>query len=212
MKWRDDQEVIRPASNPLSPTGGVVGLWGNLAPDGAIVKVAGLKHVKHRGPARVFDGEEACFAAVSARDYSEGDVLVIRYEGAKGGPGMREMLSTTAALYGQGVENIALITDGRFSGATRGLCVGHVGPEAQEGGAIALVKDGDIITIDADAGTIELEVDAAELERRKAEWKPKRTNYQSGALWKFAQGVGPAHLGAVTHPGAEAETHVYADI
>ena len=213
VKWRDDQEVIRPASNPLSPTGGVVGLWGNLAPDGAIVKVAGLKHVKHRGPARVFDGEEACFAAVSARDYSEGDVLVIRYEGAKGGPGMREMLSTTAALSGQGRgDKVALVTDGRFSGGTRGLCVGHVGPEAQEGGAIALVKDGDIITIDADAGTIELEVDAAELERRKAEWKPKRTNYQSGALWKFAQGVGPAHLGAVTHPGAEAETHVYADI
>ncbi|WP_296598284.1 dihydroxy-acid dehydratase, partial [Phenylobacterium sp.] len=130
----------------------------------------------------------------------------------KGGPGMREMLSTTAAIKGQGVENIALITDGRFSGATRGLCIGHVGPEAQAGGPIALVKDGDIIAIDADAGTIELEVDAAELERRKAAWTPRKTNYQSGAIWKFAQGVGPAHLGAVTHPGAEAETHVYADI
>jgi dihydroxy-acid dehydratase len=212
VKWRSDQDVIRPVSNPLSPTGGVVGLWGSLAPDGAIVKVAGLKHIKHRGPARVFDGEDACFAAVEARDYNEGDVLVIRYEGAKGGPGMREMLSTTAALYGQGVENIALITDGRFSGATRGLCIGHVGPEAQDGGPIALVKDGDIIAIDADAGTIELEVDAAELERRKADWKPKRTNYQSGALWKFAQGVGPVHLGATTHPGGAAETHVYADI
>jgi len=212
VKWRDDQEVIRPVSSPLSPTGGVVGLWGNLAPDGAIVKVAGLKHVKHRGPARVFDGEEACFAAVEARDYNEGDVLVIRYEGAKGGPGMREMLSTTAALYGQGVENIALITDGRFSGATRGLCIGHVGPEAQQGGPIALVKDGDMISIDAEAGTIELEVDPAELERRKQDWAPKKTNYQTGALWKFAQGVGPAHLGAVTHPGGEAETHVYADI
>jgi dihydroxy-acid dehydratase len=212
VQWRDDQEVIRPVSSPLSPTGGVVGLWGNLAPDGAIVKVAGLKHIKHRGPARVFDGEEACFAAVEARDYKEGDVLVIRYEGAKGGPGMREMLSTTAAIYGQGVENIALITDGRFSGATRGLCVGHVGPEAQEGGPIALVKDGDVITIDAETGTIELEVDAAELERRKADWKPRRTNYQSGAIWKFAQAVGPAHLGATTHPGAAAETHVYADI
>ncbi|HEY0646393.1 dihydroxy-acid dehydratase [Phenylobacterium sp.] len=212
VEWRDDQEVIRPISNPLSPTGGVVGLWGNLAPDGAIVKVAGLKHIKHRGPARVFDGEEACFAAVEARDYKEGDVLVIRYEGAKGGPGMREMLSTTAAIYGQGVENIALITDGRFSGATRGLCVGHVGPEAQEGGPIALVKDGDIITIDAETGTIELEVDAAELERRRADWKPRKTNYQSGAIWKFAQAVGPAHLGATTHPGAAAETHVYADI
>ncbi|TAL32119.1 dihydroxy-acid dehydratase [Phenylobacterium sp.] len=212
VKWRDDQEVIRPVSNPLSPTGGVVGLWGNLAPDGAIVKVAGLKHIKHRGPARVFDGEEACFAAVEARDYKEGDVLVIRYEGAKGGPGMREMLSTTAALYGQGVENIALITDGRFSGATRGLCVGHVGPEAQAGGPIGLVKDGDIISIDAETGSIELEVDAAELERRKADWKPRKTNYQTGAIWKFAQMVGPVHLGATTHPGAAAETHVFADL
>jgi dihydroxy-acid dehydratase len=212
VKWREDQEVIRPVSNPLSPTGGVVGLWGSLAPEGAIVKVAGLKHTKHRGPARVFNGEEAAFAAVEARDYKEGDVLVIRYEGPKGGPGMREMLSTTAALYGQGVENIALITDGRFSGATRGLCIGHVGPEAQEGGPIALVQDGDIISIDADAGSIELEVAPDELARRKADWRPHRTNYQSGALWKFAQGVGPAHLGAVTHPGAASETHVYADL
>jgi dihydroxy-acid dehydratase len=212
VKWRDDQEVIRPITNPLSPTGGVVGLWGNLAPDGAIVKVAGLKHIKHRGPARVFDGEDACFNAVEARDYKEGDVLVIRYEGAKGGPGMREMLSTTAALYGQGVENIALITDGRFSGATRGLCVGHVGPEAQTGGPIALVKDGDIITIDAETGAITLEVDDAELARRKADWKPRKTNYQSGAIWKFAQMVGPVHLGATTHPGAAGETHVFADI
>jgi dihydroxy-acid dehydratase len=215
VQWRDDQEVIRPVSNPLSPTGGVVGLWGSLAPDGCITKVAGLKHTKHRGPARVFDGEEACFAAVTARDYKEGDVLVIRYEGPKGGPGMREMLSTTAALYGQGVENIALITDGRFSGATRGLCIGHVGPEAAVGGPIALVKDGDIISIDADAGTIDLEVDPIELEHRAhllAQEEPRRTNYQSGAVWKFAQSVGPAHLGAVTHPGAAAETHVYADI
>src|SRR4051812_28414005 len=213
--WRDDQDVIRPVSNPLTPTGGVVGLWGSLAPDGAIVKVAGLKHNKHRGPARVFDGEEACFAAVEARDYKEGDVLVIRYEGPKGGPGMREMLSTTAAIYGQGVENIALITDGRFSGATRGLCIGHVGPEAAAGGPIALVKDGDIITIDAEAGTIELEVDPIELEHRAhelAKEEPRRTNYGSGAIWKFAKGVGPAHLGAVPHPGAAAESHVYADI
>jgi dihydroxy-acid dehydratase len=211
--WNDDQDVIRPVSNPLSPTGGVVGLWGSLAPDGAIVKVAGLGHRKHRGPARVFDGEEACFAAVEARDYEEGDVLVIRYEGPRGGPGMREMLSTTAAIYGQGIsDKVALITDGRFSGATRGLCIGHVGPEAQAGGPIALVKDGDIIAIDADAGTIELEVDPIELEHRAREWAPRKTNYGSGALWKFAQGVGPAHLGAVTHPGAAAEAHVYADI
>jgi len=213
--WNDDQDVIRPASRPISPTGGVVGLWGSLAPDGAIVKVAGLKHTRHRGPARVFDGEEACFAAVEARQYKEGDVLVIRYEGPRGGPGMREMLSTTAAIYGQGVENIALITDGRFSGATRGLCIGHVGPEAAAGGPIALVKDGDIISIDADAGTIELEVDPIELEHRAyllSQEPPRQTGYASGALWKYAQLVGPAHLGAVTHPGAAHERHVYADI
>jgi dihydroxy-acid dehydratase len=164
----------------------------------------------------VFDGEEACFAAVEARDYKEGDVLVIRYEGPKGGPGMREMLSTTAAIYGQGIsDKVALITDGRFSGATRGLCIGHVGPEAQAGGPIALVKDGDIISIDADAGAIELEVDPIELEHRAhqlAQEPPRKTHYGSGALWKFAQGVGPAYLGAVTHPGAAAEQHVYADI
>jgi dihydroxy-acid dehydratase len=211
--WRPDQDVIRPASDPLSPTGGLVGLWGSLAPDGAIVKVAGLKHTRRRGPARVFDGEEACFEAVQRRDYRPGDVLVIRYEGPRGGPGMREMLSTTAAIYGQGIsDQVALITDGRFSGATRGLCVGHVGPEAQVGGPIALVKDGDIISIDAEAGTIELEVDGIELEHRARAWEPRATNYQSGAIWKFAQWVGPAHLGAVTHPGARAETHVYADL
>jgi dihydroxy-acid dehydratase len=210
--WRDDQEVIRPASDPLSPTGGVVGLWGTLAPDGAIVKVAGLKHLKHRGPARVFDGEAACFEAVEKRDYKEGDVLVIRYEGPRGGPGMREMLSTTAALYGQGVENIALITDGRFSGATRGLCIGHVGPEAQLGGPIALVKDGDMIAIDAVAGTIDLLVNEIELEHRARAWRAHKTDYNSGALWKFAQIVGPAHQGAVTHPGGAAETRPYSDL
>jgi dihydroxy-acid dehydratase len=210
--WRDDQDVIRPVSNPLSPTGGVVGLWGSLAPDGGIVKVAGLKHQVHRGPARVFDGEAACFEAVSNRDYKEGDVLVIRYEGPKGGPGMREMLSTTAAIYGQGVENIALITDGRFSGATRGLCIGHVGPEAAVGGPIALVQDGDIISIDATQGTIDLEVDPIELENRRRHWQPRGHDYNSGAIWKFAQLVGPAYLGATTHPGAAKETHVYADI
>jgi dihydroxy-acid dehydratase len=212
VTWRE-QKVIRPVSNPITPTGGVVGLYGSLAPEGAIVKVAGLGHTKHRGPAHVFDGEEACFAAVQAGDYQDGEVLVIRYEGPRGGPGMREMLSTTAALYGQGrSDRLALITDGRFSGATRGLCVGHVGPEAQVGGPIALIKDGDIIAIDAEAGTIELEVDPAELERRKAAWSPRRTNYNSGAIWKFAQQVGPACNGAVTQPGAKAETHVYADL
>jgi len=214
VKWRDDQVVIRPVTNPLSPTGGVVGLWGSLAPDGAIVKVAGMtSHRAHRGPARVFDGEEACFAAVERGDYKDGEVLVIRYEGPKGGPGMREMLSTTAALSGQGRgDKVALITDGRFSGGTRGLCIGHVGPEAQDGGPIALIKDGDIIAIDADAGTIELEVDPIELERRRQHWSPRTTGYGSGALWKFAQGVGPAHLGAVTHPGRRGERHVYADL
>jgi len=214
VSWRDDQEVIRPVSNPLSPTGGVVGLWGSLAPDGAIVKVAGMaSHRSHRGPARVFDGEQACFEAVERGDYKDGDVLVIRYEGARGGPGMREMLSTTAALTGQGRgDKVALVTDGRFSGATRGLCIGHVGPEAQMGGPIGLVQDGDIIFIDADAGVLDLEVDPAELERRRKAWKPRVTDYGSGALWKYAQIVGPAHQGAVTHPGMAGERHVYADI
>ncbi|MCA6261086.1 dihydroxy-acid dehydratase [Phenylobacterium sp.] len=214
VAWREDQEVIRPVSNPLSPTGGVVGLWGSLAPDGAIVKVAGMaSHRSHRGPARVFDGEQACFEAVERGDYKDGDVLVIRYEGARGGPGMREMLSTTAALTGQGRgDKVALVTDGRFSGATRGLCIGHVGPEAQMGGPIGLVRDGDIIFIDADAGVLDLEVDPAELERRRQAWKPRVTDYGSGALWKYAQIVGPAHQGAVTHPGMAGERHVYADI
>jgi dihydroxy-acid dehydratase len=211
--WNPDQEVIRPVSNPLSPTGGVVGLKGSLAPEGAIVKVAGLKQQVFRGPARVFDGEQACFDAVERRDYKAGDVLVIRYEGPRGGPGMREMLSTTAAIYGQDMgDKVALITDGRFSGATRGFCIGHVGPEAQEGGPIALVKDGDIIALDAIKGTMELEVSAEELAERRKAWKPHVHNYQSGALWKYAQGVGPAYAGAVTHPGAHAETHVYADL
>jgi dihydroxy-acid dehydratase len=214
VKWRDDQVVIRPVSNPLSPTGGVVGVWGSLAPDGGIVKVAGMQsHRSHRGPARVFDGEQACFDAVERGDYKDGDVLVIRYEGPRGGPGMREMLSTTAALSGQGRgDKVALITDGRFSGGTRGLCIGHVGPEAQLGGPIALVKDGDIIHIDADAGVLDLEVDPIELENRARHWSAPKTNYNSGSLWKYAQLVGPAHHGAVTHPGGEAETHMYADI
>jgi dihydroxy-acid dehydratase len=211
--WRSDQEVIRPASQPLSPNGGVVGLWGSLAPDGAIVKVAGLDHLKHVGPARVFDGEEACFKAVETGDYKDGDVLVIRYEGPRGGPGMREMLSTTAAIYGQGMgDKVALITDGRFSGATRGLCIGHVGPEAAVGGPIGLVEDGDIIAIDAEAGTIDLQVDEATLATRRAALKPRETQYGSGAIWKFAQTVGPASNGAVTHPGFAGERHVYADL
>ena len=213
VRFNPDQKVIYPAGAPISPTGGVVGLWGSLAPDGAIVKVAGLEKLQFTGPARVFDGEDACFKAVENRQYKEGDVLVIRYEGPKGGPGMREMLSTTAALYGQGMgDKVALITDGRFSGATRGFCVGHVGPEAQEGGPIGLIEDGDIISIDADKGTIDLRLTPAELQARKRKWKPRETAYGSGTLAKFAKLVGPAHLGAVTHEGFAGERHVYADI
>ncbi len=213
IRWNSSQPVIRPVSAPLSPTGGVVGLRGNLAPEGAIVKVAGMHHLRFSGPARVFDCEEDAFHAVESRQYREGDVIVIRYEGPKGGPGMREMLSTTAALYGQGMgEKVALITDGRFSGATRGFCVGHVGPEAAEGGPIGLLRHGDRITIDAQSGLIEVDLSAEELAARRADWMPRPTNYNSGAIWRFARTVGPACLGAVTHPGAKAETEVYADI
>jgi len=208
-----DNKVIRPVSNPLSPTGGVVGLRGSLAPDGAIVKVAGLHRLQFEGPARVFDCEEDCFAAVEARSINKGEVLIIRYEGPKGGPGMREMLSTTAALYGLGLgEHVALITDGRFSGGTRGFCIGHVGPEAADGGPIALVEDGDTIRIDAEAGTIDLDVADDVLAARRAAWRPRVNDYQSGALYRYARNVGPASLGALTHPGARAERHVYADI
>jgi len=213
ITWNPDQKVIYPVSNPLSPTGGVVGLRGSLAPEGAIVKVAGMHRLQFTGPARVFDREEEAFAAVENRDIAEGSVIVIRYEGPKGGPGMREMLATTAALYGQGMgEKVALITDGRFSGATRGFCIGHVGPEAAECGPIALVENGDAIAIDAEAGTIDLLVDAAVLDERRAKWQPRSNDYQAGALWRYAHNVGRAVKGAVTHPGAAAETHVYADI
>jgi dihydroxy-acid dehydratase len=208
-----NQDIVRPTSAPISPTGGVVGLRGNLAPQGAIVKVAGMKNLKFRGPARCFDCEEDAFAAVEQKNYKAGEVLVIRYEGPRGGPGMREMLSTTAAIYGQGMgDKVALITDGRFSGATRGFCIGHVGPEAAVGGPIGLLRDGDIISIDAEAGTMTVELSDAELAARRKAWKPRRHDYQSGTLWKYAQTVGDAEKGAVTHPGAKAETHVYADI
>ena len=213
VTWNPDQKVIYPASAPISPTGGVVGLRGNLAPDGAIVKVAGLHELVFEGPARVFDCEEETFAAVEARLINEGEVVVIRYEGPKGGPGMREMLSTTAALYGQGMgEKVALITDGRFSGATRGFCIGHVGPEAADGGPIALIQNGDIIRIDAELGTIDVQLSDGELAERRKAWSPRVSDYGSGALWRYARNVGPAYKGAVTHPGAAAETHVYADI
>ncbi|MEY3832741.1 MAG: hypothetical protein RLZZ130_219 [Pseudomonadota bacterium] len=213
ITWNPNQKVIYPATAPITPTGGVVGLRGTLAPDGAIVKVAGMDRLTFTGPAQVFDCEEDCFAAVEAREIREGSVIVIRYEGPKGGPGMREMLSTTAALYGQGMgEKVALITDGRFSGATRGFCIGHVGPEAAECGPIALIEDGDEIMIDAETGVIDLNVPAEVLAERRKHWAPRSTDYGSGAIWRYAQNVGPAYKGAVTHPGGSAETHVFADI
>ncbi len=213
VRFPADQDVVRQVQAPLSATGGVVGLRGTLAPEGAIVKVAGLASLRFQGTALCFDSEEEAFAAVQARAYKAGDVIVIRYEGPKGGPGMREMLSTTAAIYGQGMgEQVALITDGRFSGATRGFCVGHVGPEAAAAGPIALIQNGDRIAIDANAGTIDLHVPPAELATRRATWHPRATQYGSGAVWKFAQAVGPARLGAVTHPGAAAELIAYADL
>ncbi|GAA3853161.1 dihydroxy-acid dehydratase [[Pseudomonas] carboxydohydrogena] len=213
VKWNPHQDVVRPADKPITVTGGVVGMKGNLAPDGAIVKVAGMSVLKFTGPARVFDCEEDAFEAVDKRTYKEGEVIVIRYEGPKGGPGMREMLATTAALYGQGMgAKVALITDGRFSGATRGFCVGHVGPEAAIGGPIGLIQNGDIIELDAEAGTLNVKLSDAELAERRKAWKPRETGTGSGALWKYAQQVGPAIKGAVTHPGRAGEKSCYADI
>ncbi len=211
-----DGRVIYPSATPLSETGGVVGLSGNLAPDGAIVKIAGMEknQIVFSGPANVFECEEDAFEAVKQRKYKEGEVIVIRNEGPAGGPGMREMLSTTAALSGQGMgKKVALITDGRFSGATRGFCVGHIGPESAHGGPIALLRNGDLITIDALKGTLAVDLTEEELSKRKSEWKgPKKTYYSSGALWKYAQLVGPTREGAVTQPGAKAESHVYMDL
>jgi len=213
VKLPEDQDVVYPVKKPIHPTGGVVGLKGNLAPKGAIVKIARLSELVFEGPARVFDGEQAAFEAVQKREYEEGDVIVIRYEGPKGGPGMREMLSTTAALYGQGTGGkVALITDGRFSGGTRGFCIGHVSPEAQDGGPIGLIQDGDIIRIDAEKGTVDVKLSDEELAMRKKNWKPHDHNYQSGAIWKYTQTVGSAEKGAVTHPGAKAEKHVFVDL
>jgi dihydroxy-acid dehydratase len=213
ITFNPGQKVIYPVSNPITPTGGVVGLRGSLAPEGAIVKVAGMEVLKFEGTARCFDCEEDAFAAVTNEDYAAGDVIVIRYEGPKGGPGMREMLSTTSAIYGQGNgDKVALITDGRFSGATRGFCIGHVGPEAADGGPIALIEDGDKISIDAEAGTIDLLVDDAVLAERKANWTAREHDFASGTLWKYTQTVGPAYKGAVTHPGGQKEKKQYADI
>ena len=213
VEFNENQKVIRPYNNPLSPTGGVVGLKGNLAPDGAIVKVAGLENTFFEGYARCFDCEEDAFECVSNEDYEIGEVIVIRYEGPKGGPGMREMLSTTGAIYGQGKgEKVALITDGRFSGATRGFCVGHVGPEAALGGPIGLLRTGDIIDIDAKKGTINVRLSKKELATRRRKWKARKSDFGSGTLWKYAQTVGPAYLGAPTHPGKKKEVKDYSEI
>ena len=213
VEYPEGQKVVRRISDPISPTGGVVGLRGNLAPQGAIVKVAGMKNLRFTGPALCFDCEEDAFAAVNEGRFKSGQVIVIRYEGPRGGPGMREMLRTTAAIYGRGMgDDVALITDGRFSGGTRGFCIGHIGPEAAVGGPIGLLRDGDVITIDAVACTLDVALTEDELKRRRAEWKPRQHEFQSGALWKYAQQVGDAEKGAVTHPGAKAETHIYADL
>ena len=213
VKFNKNQKVMRTHNQPLSPDGGVVGLKGNLAPDGAIVKVAGLKKLQFTGKARCFDTEEAAYKAVKHKKYKDGDIIIIRYEGPKGGPGMREMLQTTGAIYGQGKgEKVALITDGRFSGATRGFCIGHVGPEASVGGPIALLRNGDIIDLDAKKGTINVRLSKKELAKRRKKWKPKKINFGNGTLWKYAQTVGPAYLGAPTHPGAKEEVRTYADI
>ncbi len=213
VKFNSKQKVMRKYNNPLSPDGGVVGMKGNLAPEGAIVKVAGLKKLQFTGRARCFDTEESAYKAVKNRRYKDGDIIIIRYEGPKGGPGMREMLQTTGAIYGQGKgEKVALITDGRFSGATRGFCIGHVGPEASVGGPIALLRNGDIIDLDAKKGTINVRLSKKELDKRRKKWKPKKINFGNGTLWKYAQTVGPAYLGAPTHPGGKNEVKTYADI
>jgi dihydroxy-acid dehydratase len=212
IKFNEDQDVVYRPEKPLSPTGGVVTLRGNLAEDGAVVKIAGMQNdaLIFTGSALCFDSEEECFKAVERKEYKAGDVFVIRYEGPKGGPGMREMLATTAAIYGQGMgSKVALITDGRFSGGTRGFCVGHVSPEAAVGGMIALLRDGDQITIDAINGTINVDLSDAEIVARKAAWKARENDYQSGVLWKYAQTVGSARLGAVTHLGAKKEKISY---
>ena len=208
-----DQDVVLPTAAPISPTGGVVSLKGNLAPEGAIVKVAGMNSLRHVGPARCFDTEEDAMKAVVSREYESGDVIVIRYEGPIGGPGMREMLAVTSQIYGQGKgDEVALITDGRFSGATRGFCIGHVGPEAAVGGPIALLQNGDQITIDATTGEMSVAVSDAEMEARHKEWKPRGANYNSGVLWKYAATVGPAYKGALTHPGGAVDSATFADI
>ena len=213
VKFNPKQKIMRKYNNPLSDDGGIVGMKGNLAPEGGIVKIAGLKKLQFTGKARCFDTEESAYKAVKQKKYKDGDIIIIRYEGPKGGPGMREMLQTTGAIYGQGKgEKVALITDGRFSGATRGFCIGHVGPEASVGGPIALLKNGDVIDIDAKKGTINVRLSKKELSSRRKKWKPKKMNFGNGTLWKYAQTVGPAYKGAPTHPGGKNEVRTYADI
>jgi len=197
-----DGRIVRETHEPIHPSGGLVVLKGNLSPNGALLKIAGLKSLSFEGRARVFESEEDCMALVSARAYAAGDVLIIRNEGPKGGPGMREMLSLTAAIYGHGNgEKVALLTDGRFSGATRGMCIGYTSPEAAAGGPIGLVRDGDRISIDAAAGSMHLHVDEAELAERRAAWQPYARGRLAGAMEKYARLVGPTHEGAVTHSG-----------
>jgi dihydroxy-acid dehydratase len=196
------QEVIVPLERPLKPQGGLTILRGSVAPEGCVVKLAGHERRYHRGPARVFDSEEACFAAVKAQAIEPGDVVVIRYEGPIGGPGMREMLGVTAALVGEGLGgSVALLTDGRFSGATRGLMAGHVAPEAAVGGPIALIREGDHVVFDIDANRLDVEVSADELERRRSDWSPPAPRYTSGVFAKYAALVGSASTGAITSPG-----------
>jgi dihydroxy-acid dehydratase len=208
-----DQKIVYKTSKPISSSGGFVGLKGNLAPDGAIIKVAGLKKKKFIGKAKCFDGEHLALKAVLGKKIKQGDVIIIRYEGPKGSPGMPEMLSTTGAIYGQGLgEEVALITDGRFSGGTHGISIGHVGPEAAVGGAIGLIKNGDVVEIDTHKGLLKVHLTNKELLKRKKKWKPKKIEYTSGTLWKYSQSVGPAYKGAVTHPGASKEKECYADI
>jgi dihydroxy-acid dehydratase len=208
-----DQKIIYKTSKPINKSGGFVGLKGNLAPEGAIVKVAGMKRKKFKGKAKCFDSEKFALDAVLKKKIKPGDVVVIRYEGPKGSPGMPEMLSTTAAIYGQGLgEEVALITDGRFSGATHGFCIGHIGPEAANGGPISLIKNNDIIEIDAEKGSLKIQLSNKELIKRKKKWRPRKIEYNSGTLWKYSQSVGPALKGAVTHPGAHKEKKSYADI
>ena len=208
-----DGTVLRTLDNPFHATGGLTILHGSLAPEGSVVKTAGFDSTLFEGPARVFERERAAMDALEAGTIAKGDIVVIRYEGPKGGPGMREMLATTAAIYGQGMgDKVALITDGRFSGATRGFCVGHIGPEAAEGGPIALVCDGDIVRLDATAGTIEIAVSDEELARRRAAWVPRDHGFASGVLWRYARTVGAARHGALTHPGGFGVQRVYADI